>query len=166
MAAAARAPRPPTVPCARLVLVRPPTHQDSEAAATIGQGRVLASPAAMAQLAATIARGSWAAPRLVLQPTPTGSPPAAQPDGERLAAVRDLMRGVVEGGTASALADVPGPPVHAKTGTAEDGTESPPRTHAWVIGFSGDLAFAVLVEDGSSGGAAAVPVAEAFLRGL
>ena len=36
----------------------------------------------------------------------------------------------------------------AKTGTAEYGTESPPRTHGWAIGFSGDLAFAVIVEDG------------------
>ena len=142
------------------------TSPVDQAAATIGQGRVLASPGAMAQVAATVARGSWAPPRLVLQPEPTGTPPAADPDAARLATVRELMRGVVESGTAGALADVPGPPVHAKTGTAEYGTESPPRTHAWVIGFRGDLAFAVLVEDGSSGGAVAVPVAEVFLRGL
>ncbi|MFP5220463.1 MAG: penicillin-binding transpeptidase domain-containing protein [Actinomycetes bacterium] len=142
------------------------TSPVDQAAATIGQGRVLASPAAMAQVAATVARGSWSPPRLVLQTEPAGTPPSAEPDAARLATVRELMRGVVERGTASALADVPGPPVHAKTGTAEYGTESPPRTHAWVIGFRGDLAFAVLVEEGSSGGAVAVPVAEAFLRGL
>jgi cell division protein FtsI/penicillin-binding protein 2 len=76
------------------------------------------------------------------------------------------MRRVVVEGTASALADVPGPAVHAKTGTAEYGTASPPATHAWTIGFQGEVAFAVLVEDGRSGGAVAVPVAEAFLRGL
>jgi cell division protein FtsI/penicillin-binding protein 2 len=137
------------------------------AAATIGQGRVLASPAAMANVAATVARGAWSAPRLVLDPAPTGDSPAPpSADAAQLRAVRDLMRAVATEGTAAALADVPGEPVHAKTGTAEYGTDSPPRTHAWTIGFQGDVAFAVLVEDGSSGGAVAVPVVEAFLRGL
>ncbi len=137
------------------------------AASTIGQGRTLVSPAAMAQVAATIARGSWAPPRLVVEPDPgalSTAPPAADP--ARLAVVRDLMRQVVLIGTASALGDVPGEPVHAKTGTAEYGTEQPPRTHAWTIGFRGPLAFAVIVEDGASGGGVAVPVVEAFLRGL
>jgi cell division protein FtsI/penicillin-binding protein 2/type II secretory pathway pseudopilin PulG len=136
------------------------------AAATIGQGRTLVSPAAMAQVAATIARGGWAPARVVLDPAPAEAPAAPAADAACLAVVRDLMRQVVLDGTAGALADVPGEPVHAKTGTAEFGTESPPRTHAWTIGFRGSLAFAVLVEEGSSGGAAAVPVVEAFLRGL
>ncbi|MCW2713907.1 MAG: penicillin-binding protein transpeptidase [Frankiales bacterium] len=145
-----------------------PATPVDRAAATIGQGRTLASPAAMAQFVATIARGSWKAPRLVLQPAPEGPAPAAPSaaDPAALATLRDLMRQVVVDGTASALADVPGGPVHAKTGTAEFGTDSPPKTHAWVIGFQGGLAFAVLVEGGASGGAVAVPVAEAFLRGL
>ncbi|MGQ7297845.1 penicillin-binding transpeptidase domain-containing protein [Quadrisphaera sp. KR29] len=151
-----------------------PADEDdvARAAASIGQGTVLASPAAMAVAAATIARGSWTAPRLVLDPAP--APDAAdapagaapQPDAARLAVVRDLMRQVATSGTASALADVPGAPVSAKTGTAEYGSGDPPPTHAWVIGFQGDLAFAVLVEDGASGGSTAVPVAEAFLRAL
>lgn len=144
-----------------------PVTPVERAAAMIGQARTLASPAAMAQVAATVARGSWAAPHLVVEPAPggdQGSPPASDP--ARLATIRDLMRQVAVDGTASALADVPGGPVHAKTGTAEYGTDSPPRTHAWTIGFQGDVAFAVLVEDGVSGGAVAVPVAEAFLRAL
>lgn len=144
----------------------PDEESDVErAAASIGQGRVLASPAAMAQVAATFARGSWVAPRLVLDPAPEA--PAATPDAvdeARTATVRELMREVVTDGTASALADVPGEPVHAKTGTAEYGTEVPPGTHAWVIGFQGDVAFAVLVEDGGSGSRVAVPAAETFLR--
>ncbi len=139
------------------------------AATTIGQGEALVSPVAMAAAVATIARGSWTAPRLVLQPpAATASEPAADaaPDPGRLGVVRDLMREVAVSGTAAALADVPGAPVHAKTGTAEYGGETPPRTHAWTIGFQGDVAFALVVEDGRSGGAVAVPVAEAFLRGL
>ena len=145
-----------------------PATPVDRAASTIGQGKILASPAAMAQVVATIARGSWKAPRLVLQPLPGGAAPVAPPaaDPAALATVRDLMRQVVVDGTASALGDVPGGPVHAKTGTAEFGTDSPPKTHAWVVGFQGGLAFAVLVEGGASGGAVAVPVAEEFLRGL
>ena len=136
------------------------------AAATIGQGRVLASPLAMAQAVASIARGSWAPPRLVLDP-PVEAPgtPAPEPVAN-LSVVSGLMRGVVERGTAAALVDVPGPPVHAKTGTAEYGSGEVLPTHAWTIGYRGDLAFAVLVEDGASGGAVAVPVAETFLRSL
>jgi cell division protein FtsI/penicillin-binding protein 2 len=137
------------------------------AAQGIGQGEVLASPAAMAQAAATIARGSWRAPRLVVEPAPqaaAAAPPETDP--ARLATLRELMRAVVAGGTAQALADVPGDPVHAKTGTAEFGTQTPPQTHAWTIGFAGPVAFAVLVEEGRSGGSVAVPVAEAFLRAL
>ncbi|TNM60172.1 hypothetical protein FHN55_19075 [Streptomyces sp. NP160] len=155
----------------------------ARAAASIGQGTVLASPLSMAVAASTIARGGWTAPRLVLDPAPApsgesgetggsgesgdgGAAAQPQPDAARLAVVSDLMRQVATSGTASALADVPGAPVHAKTGTAEYGSDTPPATHAWVIGFQGDLAFAVLVENGTSGGTTAVPVAEAFLRAL
>lgn len=142
------------------------------AAASIGQGTVLASPLAMAVATSTIARGSWVEPSLVLDPQPqsagttgtAGGPP--QPDAARLSVVRDLMREVAVRGTASALADVPGAPVYAKTGTAEFGSGDPLPTHAWTIGFQGDVAFAVLVENGTSGGTTAVPVAEAFLRAL
>ena len=42
--------------------------------------------------------------------------------------------------------------VHGKTGTAEFGTKNPPETHAWFVGYQGDVAFAVLVEEGKSGG--------------
>lgn len=147
------------------------------AEASIGQGRVLASPLAMAVAAATIARGAWEPPNLVTEPAPGGPDAAAAEDGEqpapdadRLATVRDLMREVAVSGTASALADVPpaadGSAVHAKTGTAEFGSGDPLPTHAWTIGFRGDLAFAVLVEGGESGGSVAVPVVEEFLRSL
>jgi len=136
------------------------------AAATIGQGRNLVSPLAMAVSTGTIARGSFTAPTLVTEPAVDSAPVEAPAPVADLAVVRDLMRGVVTGGTASDLSDVPGEPVFAKTGTAEFGTAVPPQTHAWTVGFAGDIAFAVLVEEGVSGGRAAVPVAEAFLRGL
>jgi cell division protein FtsI/penicillin-binding protein 2 len=77
----------------------------------------------------------------------------------------ELLRAVVTDGSAAFLADVPGPPVGAKTGTAEYGTETPLRTHAWMIGIQGDLAVAVMVSDGESGSATAGPLLEDFLRG-
>jgi cell division protein FtsI/penicillin-binding protein 2 len=61
---------------------------------------------------------------------------------------------------------VPGRRVAGKTGTAEFGEADPPRTHAWFVGFSGDLAFAVLVEGGGVGGRVAAPVAGRFLAAL
>ena len=142
------------------------TSAVDKAAATIGQGRNLVSPLAMAVATGTIARGEFVDPTLVLEPAEDAEPVTAPPPVGDLALVRTLMRSVVTDGTASALADVPGDDVFAKTGTAEYGTGSPPPTHAWTIGFQGNMAFAVLVEDGVSGGRAAVPVAEAFLRGL
>jgi cell division protein FtsI/penicillin-binding protein 2 len=73
------------------------------------------------------------------------------------------MRDVVTSGTGTALRPVPGGPVHAKTGTAEFGDEKPPRTRAWMVGWQNDIAFAVLVEEGTSGGTVAGPVAARFL---
>ena len=64
------------------------------------------------------------------------------------------------------LRDTPGGPVSGKTGTAEFGTDVPPRTHAWFAGCQGDIAFAVLVEDGGFGGQVAAPLARSFLAAL
>jgi cell division protein FtsI/penicillin-binding protein 2 len=75
------------------------------------------------------------------------------------------MRRVVTSGTGTALAGVPGEPA-GKSGTAEYGTGDPPPTHAWFVAFRGDVAVAVLVEDGRSGGAVAAPLAAAFFRAL
>ena len=132
------------------------------AAQVIGQGRVLTSPLAVAVAAATVESGRLRLPRLLLQ-APAGAPGSELPEA---AALRALTRSVVTEGTGTAVRDVPGEPVRGKTGTAEYGTEVPPRTHAWFAGSSGDLAFAVLVEDGGFGGQAAAPVAAELLRAL
>jgi cell division protein FtsI/penicillin-binding protein 2 len=132
------------------------------AAQMIGQGKVLSTPLAVAVSAATVADGRLRPPRLLM------SSPAAEP-GPALAQAADLqvlMRLVVTEGTATVLQGVPGEPVSGKTGTAEFGTQVPPQTHAWFAGFSGDLAFAVLVEDGGFGGAVAAPLAGELLRAL
>jgi cell division protein FtsI/penicillin-binding protein 2 len=151
-----------------------PSDQADLAAEAFGQGRVVASPMQMAVVAATVADGRWRRPRLV-----TGAPPDGGSGGDAggggaetpdpldwqvAATLRTLMRQVVTDGTA-APAGLPGQ-VGGKTGTAEFGTGDPLPTHAWFIGFRGDLAFAVVVEDGGVGGRVAAPIAAKFLRVL
>jgi cell division protein FtsI/penicillin-binding protein 2 len=68
-------------------------------------------------------------------------------------------------GTGTALAAIPGE-VAGKTGTAEYGSGNPPPTHAWFIAFRGDLAIAVLVEKGRSGGSVGAPIAARFYQAL
>src|SRR5690606_35989377 len=103
-----------------------------------GQGETQVSPVAMAAATAAIARGAWLPPRLVVDPE--AAPPEPVPLDESAAAdVRTALRSVVTGGTASALADVPGGEVSGKTGSAEAGD----LTHAWFVGWQGDLAFAI-----------------------
>lgn len=143
-----------------------PTTTDAvdTAASTIGQGRLVVSPLVMANVAATVGSGTWQPPNLVVAPAPAGRPPPvplAEAD-----TLRALMRGVVTDGTGDAVAGVPGGEVFAKTGTAEFGTEVPPRAHGWMIGYQGDVAFAVFVEGGESGSRTAGPIAARFLTSL
>lgn len=137
------------------------------AASAFGQGRVLVTPLDMAMVAATVAEGAWTPPRLVTDPLPTGQPTAAEPLPEGTAAqLQELMREVVTSGTGDAVAGVPGGPVSGKTGTAEFGDDDPPRSHAWFIGFQGDLAFACFVEGGEFGGETAAPIVAELLTDL
>lgn len=139
-----------------------PSSAVEHAADAIGQGRVEASPLAMAVVAAAIADGTPRPPVLV---TDTASPaPAAMTPlaAGRLAALRLMMRSVVTAGTA-ASAHLPAG-TFGKTGTAEFGADTPPKTHAWFVGYRGSVAFAVLVEGGGVGGEVAAPIAASFLR--
>lgn len=136
-----------------------------QAAASFGQGTTLVSPLAMAGATAAVARGRFEQPKLLLDPAPA-KPAAAgeQLKPESVAALRSMMREVVTSGTGSALKDVPGE-VYGKTGTAEY-DDNPAHTHAWFVGWRGDVAFAVFVEKGGASTASAVPIAERFLRAL
>ena len=75
------------------------------------------------------------------------------------------MRSVVTAVTGTALSAIPGDPA-GKSGTAEYGGGDPPPTHAWFIAYRGDLAVAVLVENGRSGGSVAAPIAARFFGAL
>ena len=138
--------------------------QTGAAAQLIGQGKILASPMVMATVIASVQQGALVVPRLVSgveDSPPDGAAPLAE--GEATA-LRQMLRGVVTEGSGRGLADVPGPPVIAKTGTAEFGTGSELQTHAWMIAAQGDLAVCVFVDVGESGSQTAGPILEAFLR--
>ncbi|HEY2332564.1 MAG TPA: penicillin-binding transpeptidase domain-containing protein [Acidimicrobiales bacterium] len=132
------------------------------AASSIGQGRILVTPLQMATVAASVATGGYRPPRLVANGPPVPVTPFAPGVA---AATTELMRLVVTDGTGTA-ARLPGTPVAGKTGTAEFGTANPPQTHAWFIAFRGDLAVAVLVDDGGFGGDVAAPIAANFFRAV
>ncbi|MCZ4554279.1 penicillin-binding transpeptidase domain-containing protein [Rhodococcus maanshanensis] len=116
-----------------------------------GQGKVVVSTFGMALAAATIANGSTPVPTLISgeETKIEGAHPAISP--EMVEGLRGMMRDVVTSGTATRIADQG--EIYGKTGEAEvDG-----GSHAWFVGYRGDIAFATLVvRGGSSDNAVAV----------
>ncbi|GAA1777678.1 penicillin-binding transpeptidase domain-containing protein [Nocardioides hankookensis] len=141
-----------------------PKSQTEAAADLIGQGGILASPMAMATVMASIQSGKTVVPRLV-KSVKVSVPDGVEPlTAGEAAALRQMLRGVVTSGSGRGLLDVPGPPVIAKTGTAEFERNGKTLTHAWMVAAQGDLAVAVYVDEGSSGSGTAGPILEQFLR--
>lgn len=134
------------------------------AASMIGQGKVLASPLGVATMAASVKAGHSISPVLIPNAQKHKAASNANLDTSHFEEVRAMMRAAVTEGTVDELKDVLGKPVFGKTGTAEYGAEVPPRTHSWFAGFQGDVAVAVLVEDGGFGAQAAVPAAKRFFQ--
>ncbi|MBJ7357203.1 penicillin-binding transpeptidase domain-containing protein [Nocardioides sp.] len=144
--------------------VEPSSSKTESAAQLIGQGTILASPMVMAAVIGSAQSGRLVIPRLV-EGVDVSPPEGAQPlEPAESEALRSMLRAVVTDGSGRGLADVPGPPVIAKTGTAEFGAGDDLQTHAWMIAAQGDLAVAVFVEVGASGSGTAGPILEAFLR--
>ena len=143
--------------------VEPAQSETERAADMIGQGRILASPMTMATVIASVQRGQIVVPRL-LEPVKVKAPDHTPMTKAEADALREMLRGVVTSGSAIGLADVPGPDVIAKTGTAEFQADNGIETHAWMIAAQGDLAVAVFVELGQSGSSTAGPILEEFLR--
>jgi Penicillin binding protein transpeptidase domain len=125
-----------------------------------GDGSLVASPIAMASVAATVDNGSFEQPILLpgtKQVTAKALPSATDSD------LKQMMRAVVTSGTAAGLGF--GPTVYAKTGTADiRGQEQP---NSWLIAFdpSKDVAIGCLVLNAGYGAQFAGPEVKAFLDG-
>jgi hypothetical protein len=132
------------------------------AASLIGQGKVEASPLAMAGVVASVNAGRTVLPHLIEGRVPRSKGRPLTADEARQ--LRQMMRAVVTEGSGRVLSGLGGT-VIAKTGTAEYGTKAPLRTHAWMIAAQGDLAVAVFVNDGESGSRTAGPLLRSFLSG-
>ncbi|HEX6347191.1 penicillin-binding transpeptidase domain-containing protein [Umezawaea sp.] len=141
--------------------VPPATDVVERAEDGFGQGKVLASPFGMAVVAATVARGEQPIPSLLRGQETKVDHRSATIAPTVLEPIRQMMREVVDVGTAQLLADIPD--VRGKTGTAQfgDGVNS----HGWFVGYRGDLAFATLVL-GANSSVPAIEVTGKFLRAL
>jgi len=144
------------------------TSKTEKAATAFGQAKTSVSPASLAVMAASVARGSYIEPALISAPAVAGADRTPKSlDAKAVGQLQSLMRLVVTNGTATGvMKSVSGGPVYGKTGTAEYGSANPPATHAWFVGWQGPVAFAVLVEQGKSGATDAAPIAKAFLETL
>ncbi len=146
----------------------------------IGQGQVLATPLEMASIAQTVGSHGIRRPTPIIakQKLQANAKPVRVMSGKIAGQLRDLMIGVVTGGTGTAAA-LPGVQVAGKTGTAElgpkPGAPSPPpgqqpeqSVDAWFTSFAPAsnprLAVAVLLVDANAdGGTVAAPVAHDVL---
>ena len=137
----------------------PPTASGAELAQeTWGEGALVASPLAMASVAATVENGSFKQPILTAgtkQVTATALPVATDDD------LKEMMRAVVTSGTAADIGF--GPNVYAKTGTADVMHQGQPNS--WLIAFdpTKDIAVADLVLDAGYGAQFAGPEVKSFL---
>jgi hypothetical protein len=125
---------------------------------TFGQGKLQASPLAMASVAATVDTGTFEQPILVpgtKQVTATALPAATDAD------LKEMMRAVVTSGTAAGLGF--GPTVYAKTGTADIQNQGKPNS--WLVAFDSaqDIAVGCLVLDAGYGAQYAAPEVQNFL---
>ena len=139
--------------------VEPPATETEAAADMIGQGSVLASPMTMAAVIASVQAGHTVVPKLLA--STAAAEPTPIPEARQL---RTMLRGVVAEGSGDFLAGLPGPPVMAKTGTAEFDRDGERLLHAWMVAAQGDLAVAAFVDEGLGGRRTAGPLLEALLR--
>ncbi|MFG1907312.1 penicillin-binding transpeptidase domain-containing protein [Kribbella sp. NPDC048928] len=137
-----------------------PKDDVDQAASMIGQGTVTASPLAISLVAGAVDHGTAMKP--VLVPGKDAAGAAASPlPAATVAALRTFMRTTVTSGTAKVLEGSGA--VAAKTGTAEVVSNGKVITNAWMAGYRGDVAFAVIVEGGESGSHTAGPILKPFL---
>jgi cell division protein FtsI/penicillin-binding protein 2 len=115
----------------------------------------------MVVVAAGVDTGTVHAPRLVDGAPDDRAPTRALP-ARVVRYLHQMMAQVVATGTASGRGLPPG--TFAKTGTAQYGSGHPLPTDAWLIGFNGNIAFAMVVHNGGEGGPTDGPIVARFLK--
>ncbi|MEO7288688.1 MAG: penicillin-binding transpeptidase domain-containing protein [Jatrophihabitantaceae bacterium] len=136
-----------------------------KAAEAIGQGKVLVSPALMAEIVGAAATGTPVPLSLVAGQQ---AKPGTALDAQVTAKLNTLLRATVAlpGATAyQALNSLPGQ-IRGKTGTAEFGTAVPPKSHSWFAGVRGDLAVSVFIYGGEQSSTGAVVLAQKLFSAL
>lgn len=142
---------------------------------SIGQGSTLMTPMHLNMVTAAIANGGTIHKDQIIASIKTGTGTVisqTQPEDYRTvmsaevaAKMREMMRDVVEEGTATKLSSRPYNPC-GKTGSAEIVTGQS-TSHAWFTGFAPEenpeIAITVIVEGAGSGGVSAVPVARSVM---
>jgi len=137
--------------------------QTDLAASAIGQSKVVVNPLDLAMVAADVDTSTIREP-FVVEGAPdeharTSSVPALL-DSD----LHEMMLSVVESGTAAGTGLPPG--TYAKTGTAEIGSAAT-SIDAWLMGFNGDIAFAMIdVDAPGDGGPTDGPIVASFLNAL
>jgi peptidoglycan glycosyltransferase len=156
-------------------LVRPTSPRVDIGRVGIGQGDLLVTPLQMATVAQTIANGGMRMkPRLVEKIVDPDGRTIDEPlpeeaervmSGDAAAKLTAMMRNVVREGTGTAAA-LEGVEVAGKTGTAELNLQG--LNDAWFIGFTDEVAVAVVISrvQGGQGGTVAAPVAKQVLQAL
>jgi hypothetical protein len=134
----------------------PPSASGAELALELfGQGKLEASPLAMASVAATVDAGSFRQPIVVPGQPQLASTPLPAPAHQYL---WQLMSAVTQaGGTAAGVFDGVGSAVYAKTGTADVGGQQQPNS--WMVAFDPtlDVAIGCVVLNAGYGAAVAGP---------
>jgi cell division protein FtsI/penicillin-binding protein 2 len=150
---------------ALMASVPKPSDEADLAATSIGQASVIFSPLGMATVASAIDSGKVRLPRLVAGAGDDAVAPTRLPARVR-ADLQQMMASVVTSGTAAGTGLPAG--THAKTGTAQYGTGSNLKIDGWLMGYDGDIAFAIVTQDtgGQDGGPVDGPLIAKFLNAL
>jgi cell division protein FtsI/penicillin-binding protein 2 len=138
--------------------------QTDLAASAIGQARVVLSPLDLAMVAADLDTGTVRLP-WIADGAPSEHAPTSQLPSNLVSDLHEMMLSVVENGTAAGTGLPPG--TYAKTGTAEYGTSTPLSLDAWLAGFNGNIAFAMIdIDSPGDGGPTDGPIVAKFLDSL
>jgi hypothetical protein len=138
--------------------------QTDLAESAIGQSKVVLNPLDLAMVAADIDTSTIREP-FVVEGAPDEHSPTSSVPSSLDSDLHEMMLSVVQYGTAAGTGLPPG--TYAKTGTAEYGSGPTLPIDAWLMGFNGNIAFAMIdVDAPGDGGPTDGPIVANFLNAL